>query len=201
MPYFIADNYKTPSIAEDDYWKDEWGSAVEKLIKPLNQSTLVDDKYFPKSGYLRAPCKTIPPLFAIEYWYCNEAIKSALEMLEPSSHRFHPFSLRDRKDGDEIANFYIINILDRLDAVDEDQSKNLHRSKLDPTSSSFQITIPNLSKHGGDLVLKSGASEGRHLWKGMGAIGPGHAFVSDKFYEIILRETSETPPFFFYKTR
>lgn len=144
MPYFIADNYKTPSIAEDDYWKDEWGSAVEKLIKPLDQATLVEDKYFPKSGYLRAPCKTIPPLFAIEYWYCNEAIKSALEMLEPSRHCFHPFSLRDHKDGEEIAKSYIINTLDRLDAVDEERSKNLRRSKRDPNSSWFQISILDL---------------------------------------------------------
>lgn len=200
MPYFISNNYNGPSLDDDDYWNDQWGLATDQLIKPLYNCELVDEKYFPNNGYLLTSTENIPALFSSQFFYCNEAIKNALEELEPSRHRFHPYNLREHKDGGEITRLYIINMLDRLDAIDEERSKNLRRSKRDPNSSWFQISFPYLSEDGGDLVLKEDLCKGRHFWRGMGVTGPGKAFVSDEFYEIILRENFPTSPFDFYKT-
>ena len=94
MPYFMTTSYKSiPDVDEDKYWDENWGDDVDDFIRPLKFGLEVNAKFFPQSGFLEHETAIIPNLFSIEFWFCTEVIKDAIEQLEPGRHRFHPFSL------------------------------------------------------------------------------------------------------------
>ena len=202
MTYFMTTSYTNiPCINEDDYWNLEWGDVVKDFIDPIDKGLRVDARFFPPSGFLELNAAKIPCLFSIQFWYCNDVIKQAIERLEPGRHHFSPYRLRSSREGVEIAQLYIINIVDPLDAVDRQKSNNLTYFQRRDGVESFVISPLKLSKDRTDIALNPDLIEGRHLWIGPGAFGPGNAFVSDELHDVIKRHLSSPAPIDFYKTK
>lgn len=202
MPYFMTTSYKSiPDIGEDKYWDDNWGDDVDDFIRPLKFGLEVNAKFFPQSGFLEHETAIIPNLFSIEFWFCTEVIKDAIEQLEPGRHRFHPFSLRDAPEGKEIKQLYIINIVDPIDAVDVERSENLV-TRINPSGKPItQVATAYLSKNKREIALHDSLVEDRHLWVSPKAFGPGNAFVSDKLHDVIQQHDMTPSPLEFYRTK
>ena len=198
----MTTSYKNlPDVDEDKYWDDEWGSIVRNFIEPIDQGVKINPELFPSSGFLGQKTSVIPNLFSIQFWYCTDVIKQAVERLEPGRHYFHPYVLRDAPEGKEFAQLYIINIVDPIDAIDVDRSENLDIRK---NLSGKKVTTVNsiyLSSEKCEIALHEDRILGRHLWVGPGAYGPGNAFVSDELHDIIKENDISPSPLQFYRTK
>lgn len=202
MPYFMTMNStKQPIVHRDDFWDDKWGDILEKLIRPVKVGKKVDAKYFPTGGLLERKVKVIRNLFGIEFWYCTDVIKNAIELLEPGRHGFHPFSLRDPYRDNETTQLFIINIVGSIDAIDVKRSENLDtRINL----SGKQVTMVNplyLSKKKREIALHDNLIKGRHLWVSPEAYGPGNAFISDELHDKIKQCEKSLSHLDFYRTK
>lgn len=202
MPYFMTTSYKNiPDIDEDKYWDDSWGDIVDDFIRPLKSGLEIDARFFPRSGFLEQDTAIIPSLFSIEFWFCSELMKDAIEQLEPGRHGFHPYSLRDAPEGKEIAQLYIINIVDPVDAVDVKRSENLD-IRMNPSGKQItRVSTVYLSESKREIALHEDMIKDRHLWLSPKAFGPGNAFVSDALHEIILQHDVSPSPLRFYRTK
>ncbi|WP_299472557.1 DUF1629 domain-containing protein [uncultured Roseibium sp.] len=198
----MTTSYKNiPDVDEDKYWDDKWGSIVRNFIKPINQGVNIKPELFPSSGFLERKTSVIPNLFSIQFWYCTDVIKQAIERLEPGRHYFHPYVLRDAPEGKETAQLFIINIVEPIDAVDVERSENL-RFHADSTGRGVMSVSPAyLSKDKREVALHENLLKGRHLWIGPGAYGPGRAFVSDELHDIIKENDVSPSPLRFYRTK
>lgn len=190
-----------PAIERYDYWNDDWGDIVSEFIDPIDVGEEVDATLFPAKCFLNEPASVIPALFSSEYWICNEVIKDTIEKLEPGRHRFRGFCLDDRRNGGEVAKLYIINILDPLDAVDVEMSDSLDLLMKPDGSRVFSCEPFNLSEEREEIKLFEDRIQGRHLWIGPGAYGPGRAFVSDELHDIIKENDISPSPLRFYRTK
>ncbi|MFN3251795.1 imm11 family protein [Roseibium album] len=202
MPYFMTTSYRSiPDVDEDKYWDENWGSIVRSFIEPIDRGVKIDPKLFPSSGFLEQKTSVIPNLFSIQFWYCTDAIKQAIERLEPGRHYFHPYVLRDAPEGKEIAQLYIINIVDPVDAVDVERSENLD-IRMNPSGKQItRVSTVFLSESKREIALHEDMIKDRHLWLSPKAFGPGNAFVSDALHEIILQHDVSPSPLRFYRTK
>ncbi|MET1412186.1 DUF1629 domain-containing protein [Roseibium sp. HPY-6] len=198
----MTKNYEgVPSIEIDEYWNDQWGSIVETLLEPIDKGLNVDAKYFPLGGYLREKMPIIPDLFSIQYWFCTSVIREAIERLEPSRHKFHPFTLRDVENKKTVKELFIINILDPIDLLDVSNSQNLDVYTDLAGKRGVALNPAYLSMEKREISLRDDGTQKRHLWLGPGAYGPGKAFVSDELHEVILQHDIEPSPLKFYRTK
>lgn len=195
-------SYKNiPDIDEDQYWDPVWGDIVDDFIEPIDKGLMIDPKLFPSSGFLEQKTSVIPNLFSIQFWYCTDVIKQAIEQLEPGRHYFHPYVLRDAPEGKEIAQLYIINVLDPIDAVNIGKSENLEFYTDLAGDKHMSVNPLFLSKDKEEIALFEDRIQGRHLWLGPGAYGPGKAFVSDELHDIIKENDVSPSPLKFYRTK
>lgn len=202
MPYFMTTSYKSiPDVDEDKYWDENWGSIVRNFIEPIDRGEKIDPKLFPSSGFLEQKTSVIPNLFSIQFWYCTEVIKQAIERLEPDRHYFHPYVLRDAPEGKEITQLYIINIVDPIDAVDVERSENLHFYTDSTVQEVMSVSPAFLSKDKREIALHENMIKDRHLWIGPGTFGPGNAFVSDELHDAIQQNDTSPSPLRFYRTK
>jgi hypothetical protein len=179
-------NFETNMVI-DDYWQDEWGNLVHDFIKKINVGEDLPPHFFPKSAYTRTAGTFVSPMFSRQYWICTDAVQQAIEQLEPGVHAFYPLAIREEENGDVVAHRFVINIRQRIDAVNLEQSENVRIKKFKSGSGqrvSFQYT--ELAKGKQTIALEKPLVDGKHLWVGIGAFGPGDAFVSDELKEAIL---------------
>ncbi|MET1412184.1 DUF1629 domain-containing protein [Roseibium sp. HPY-6] len=202
MPYFMTTSHKNiPNFAVDEIWEAAWGAKTEVRTKKMHAGLEVGEKYLEKSGYLTEARKEIPPLFCSQFWYCSEVIKAAIERLEPKRHQFHPFSLRDQERKYEVAQLYIINILDSIDALDLERSENLEVYTGYDGQEVVKVNPLFLSKDKREIALYQDRIKNRHLWMGPGAFGPAKAFISDELHDIIKENDISPSPLRFYRTK
>ncbi|WP_353608897.1 DUF1629 domain-containing protein [Labrenzia sp. DG1229] len=202
MPYFMTTSYKSiPDVDEDKYWDESWGSIVRNFIEPIDRGIKIDPKLFPSSGFLEQKTSVIPNLFSIQFWYCTDVIKQAIERLEPGRHYFHPYVLRDAPEGKEIAQLYIINIVDPVDAVDVKRSENLDIRINLSGKQITRVSTVYLSQNKREIALHEDLIKDRHLWLSPQAFGPGNAFISDELHDIIQQNDTSPSPLRFYQTK
>lgn len=202
MPCFMSMNStRQPIVQRDEFWDSSWGDILEKLIRPVKMGQKVDAKYFPPSGLLEEKVKVIRNLFGIEFWYCTDVIKNAIEQLEPGRHGFHPFSLRNPFEGDEITQLYIINIVGWIDAIDVERSDNLVTRIIPSGKKITRVSTLHLSKGKREIALHDDMIKGRHLWVSPKADGPGKAFVSDELHDKIKQCEKSLSHLDFYRTK
>lgn len=202
MPCFMTTSYRNiPDIDEDKYWDDSWGEIVDDFIHPLKFGLEIDVRFFPRSGFLEQKTAMIPNLFSIQFWYCSDVIRDAVERLEPGRHYFHPYVLRNAPNGEEIAQLYIINIVDPVDAVDVERSENLRIYTDSTGKEKMSVSPAYLSKDKREIALHGELVKDRHLWIGPGVYGPGNAFVSDELHDIVKQNDTSPSPLRFYRTK
>ncbi|WP_281929943.1 imm11 family protein [Roseibium album] len=202
MPYFMTMNStRQPIIQRDDFWDDSWGDIVDKLVVPVDRGQKVGAKYFPLGGLLEEKVKVIPNLFSIEFWYCTELIKNTIEQLESGWHGFHPFSLRNPYEDNEITQLYIINIVGWIDAIDVERSDNLVTRTFPSGKEITRVSPLHLSKDKREIALHDDMIKCRHLWVSPKADGPGKAFVSDELHDKIKQCGKPHSHLDFYRTK
>jgi len=104
----------------------------------------------------------------------SETAKGFIESLEPGLHRFLPVEVL-RPNRERLATHYYLNICQRLDAIDPVASGA--ESRRFPDGQLMRYRVEN--RH--DLVLRSQAIQGKHLWFDMYFDTLDYPFVSAAF--------------------
>jgi hypothetical protein len=171
----------------DDFWQDEWGDLTRDFIQKVNFGEDIVARCFPKTAYTRTKGTFISPMFTRGFWICTDAVRQAIEHLEPGVHAFHPLAIREEENGDVVADRFVINIRQRIDAVNLEQSENvLIRPFKSGNGNYVAFQGTQLAKGKQTIALERPLVEGKHLWVGIGGFGPTSAFVSEDLKDAIL---------------
>lgn len=148
----------------------ESGSDLGRL---LNGQT-VTGMTLPKSVRQVSAHIHLPDFLSVRgIWLVHERFREIIEKLEPSMHQFFPIVL-ERPTGDQVADYYLFNAANHLDAVIVERSKAIWRKKSDGTRE-----LRGFSREPDSVAMDRKMIADKHVW-----ITP---FVGKVFSEELMR--------------
>ena len=115
------------------------------------------------------------------FWTVSEAFRDMVEVLDPGVHQFVPITFVNEKDEPFTKRFSQMNILNRVDAVDIENS-DVHWSwRKNEKGESLRHAL-HISGSEPELTLQKSLIEGLHVWKGKKHLR-NHIFFSTALME------------------
>lgn len=130
-------------------------------MRPLINALKVDPEvnWVPTSGCSEKPRKRMPDVLGRwEVLLVNERVREIIESMEPQTHQFFPFEMRNGPKGEACeVPYFVLNIRHMLDCV------HAERTACDRNGTGWtEFYSPIEYKH---LILDEEVVQGHHLWR------------------------------------
>ena len=128
----------------------------------LNSGVSFDPEMVPKAALLFTRHPAIPDVFPlISAVGCSERFRNLVRRYDPEAAEFFPLAIEKSESDVLDEKFYIINIVQRFDALDIHNSRNIKLKK-----NSMGNTISSGGQNHNDLCMDESIIGDRHLWIG-----------------------------------
>jgi len=168
VAYWVSSVYDHTRLAGTVYNEEAFEQFFQPLIlgeKPTPE--LLARK--PHPYYIEPPERgPLPDMFDGKcVWTISERFKALIEHLEPNTHSFIPVDIVSAETEEELGTYHLLVVGQVIDAIVIDQTTFVGGEGR----AGFQIN-PQLENLGGEIVLNSQQTKGRHLWRGgVGKLG------------------------------
>ena len=132
------------------------------------QATPIPRQSVPLSARIRSTHKSLPDFFAVyAIWVVCQKFRDMAESLEPGKHEFFSIKLLRRSNDQFEGRFYLLNVLQKLDAIIVEKSEaswRSHQVKL-PDGTIRESKVLSVGPRP-QLTLRRPIVDGHHLWRG-----------------------------------
>lgn len=166
MPYMVSLESQSPFVPSPidipDYTPGTLSKPItvngERIVSMINSGTPLDPAIVPKRFSVGVVAKSLPDIFSLKLGLgVTKTFREKVEELEPGIHQFFSIALRDKSGEVLEERYWLLNICNRVDAVD------LAKSEQPPTGKSYDSHI--VRTHGEvKIVLRNELISGKCMW-------------------------------------